>query len=171
MRTNAHLQSLTTAFCLAALAAGCGDSPTGTQEEPTTPPTVSIDFGNIEVIEDCDGIEGAGDFAFEVRFGPGSGRVIFNQSISLDDGGRTVDLGHQAHAVEDGGATSATVRFTATEWDKPIIGATYADDRLDHATTSSTHVYSNGTWSNLGTHTMTLGISGCRVRLSYTATG
>lgn len=76
MRNTSQVRRITTALFLTALAAGCGggDGPTAPQSAPESAPvrtTLILDFAYIEVIEDCDGIEGDGDF--QSKSFPGSG--------------------------------------------------------------------------------------------------
>lgn len=64
------------------------------------------------------------------------------------------------------------VEFRATEWDEQIVIFPPSirwvrDDSMNNRLGTRTHDYSNGSWSSLGNNSITLGSSGCRVRLDY----
>lgn len=168
---TAHVHSLITALCVAALAAGCG----GGGDAPTAPPpartTLTFDLGYIEVIEDCDGIEGDGDFLFDVWIYSRAltNDHVYSQSINLGPGGRTPVLGRRSYAVDALDGLEIHVEFQAVELDKSIIGEEYNDERLAIAVTRSTYRFINGAWSNLGPRSISLGSSGCRVKLYWSA--
>jgi hypothetical protein len=176
MRTTTHLHRIITALVLTALAADCGggDAPTAPETaQPSAPErtTLILDFANIEVIEDCDGIEGDGDFQFQVYSGQlPLPSLVFNQSVSLAPGAKTWILGRRSYAFEKTDRVEVIVNFTAWEWDRDIFGGVYADERLAPAAGEVSHLLSNGGWSRLGTQSVTLGRSGCLVRLFWTAT-
>jgi hypothetical protein len=172
MRTTPHAHSLTRALCLAALAAACGSGDGPTEPGPATTTTLTVNFASILAVRDCDGVEGEGDFEFEVRFGrppAASGEVVYSRTINLDAGATTADLGTRSLTVEATDGVTAQVSFTATELDLSIVGQEYPDERLDAAFGSMQHVFSNGTWSNLGPQSISLGSGECRVRLDWTA--
>lgn len=167
---------LITLVSLAALAAGCGggDGPTGPAPNPESPSTsaLTLDFAYVEVIEDCDGVEGDGDFQFDVRFGPGDPATterVYGETVNLPPGGTTRVIGERSYEVTAVDGVELSVGFRATELDKTLLGAEYNDERLDGEFGSMRYVYSNGTWSNLGSRSITLGSSGCQVRLHWAA--
>lgn len=132
---------------------------------------LQIDFGFVEAVKDCDGIEGDGDFAFKVTTNVSSGgsSTVFSQSVSLGEGGRTGAIGRKVYSVPATSGQQITVQFEASERDKNIIGQTYNDSRLDNARNSIAHKFNSGTWSSLGPRSIELGSGDCRVRLTYTA--
>ncbi len=170
MTTRMH--SIVAALCLAVLTAGCGgDSPTGPGPAPKTM-TLTINFSSIQVIEDCDGIEGDGDFDFEVLAStPDAITIVDRETITLGPGGKSRSLGRQSFTMDASVHPHVDVSFRASELDKDIFGTVYADARLDHVLGSVDHVYSNGAWSHVGPQSIILGSSGCRVRLDWTAEG
>jgi hypothetical protein len=160
------------ALCLAALAAGCGG---GGAAAPTAAPpalaTLILDFSYVEVIEDCDGIEGDGDFHFGVATASTEFPidVVYSEDISLGPGGKSRVLGRRSYTIDAINGKLIHVEFNAAEFDETIFGDVYDDERLDHTSARVDHVFRNGTWSNLGPQSITLGGSGCRVRLYWSA--
>jgi hypothetical protein len=68
----------------------------------------------------------------------------------------------------------ARVEFRATEWDEQIVLIPPSirwvrDGRMNDREGVRSHAYSSGAWSGLGNNSITLGSSGCRVRLDYQA--
>jgi hypothetical protein len=66
------------------------------------------------------------------------------------------------------------VEFRATEWDEQVVVFPPSirwvrDDSMDDRLGTRSHAYANGSWSNLGNNSITLGVSGCRLRLDYQA--
>jgi hypothetical protein len=60
------------------------------------------------------------------------------------------------------------VEFRATEWDESLIPLGWVrDSRMNDRLGTRTHSFAGNAWSNLGTNSITLGESGCRVRLDY----
>lgn len=171
-----HVQSLITRLGFAALATGCGG---GAESDggPTAPPspatvTLILDFHHIEVQEDCDGIEGDGDFAFRVktdRFPPEAVDVVYDKSVSLGPGGKSEPLGRRSYTLSATERGERVVEFGASEKDRNAFGTVYNDARLNFESGMLTHLYNNGTWNTLGDHSITLGSAGCRVTLSWTA--
>lgn len=163
-----HVQPLIALLSFAALAAGCGG---GGDAAPTAPEpartTLELHIGYIEVIEDCDGIEGDGDFEFDVWIYTSEATKdhIFSQTINLPPGGRTLELGFWSYTVDAVDGATIDVEFQAVELDKSISGEVYADERLAISLTGSQHRFSNGAWSNLGSRYLSLGGPGCLVRL------
>lgn len=161
----------------AAFLAGCGAAGA---DAPTSPPpadgttTLYLEFGGIDVIQDCDGIEGDGDFTFtlETFEKDKASTVVYEASPNLGPGTRHTVARTSTYLLPATGDTYVRVRFRATEWDKSIVGATYADARLPGESGQMQHTYFNGTWSNLGVQTITLGAAtpnDCMVRMYYTA--
>ena len=162
------------ALCLAVLATGCGgsDSPTEPTPQPTPAArtTLSISGAYIEVVDDCDGIEGDGDFVFWVEYSPnGVSDVVFDQTINLPPGGKSRSITRWSHAFDPAGDPFMYVTFRATELDKSITGTEYADARLDGAIGSHRYRYVDGAWTSTGPRAITLGVPGCLVRLHWSA--
>jgi hypothetical protein len=174
MRTTSHVHRITSALFLTALAAACGgvDGPTAPAQEPAPErTTLVLDFAYIEVIDDCDGVEGDGDFEFRVRSGQQPfASVVFNQSFSMAPGAKTWILDRRSFTFEKTARVEVVVNFAAWEWDRDIVGNVYNDERLSGLPAEVSHVLSIGGWSRLGTQSATLGKSGCMVKLFWTAT-
>ncbi len=160
----------------ASLLGACGVESTAPEPAPVIDPGPStaqlqIDFGSIEAIKDCDGIEGDGDFSFKVTTNVSSGgsSTVYSKSVTLGEGGRTSAIGRKTYTVPATSGQQVTVEFEASERDKNIFGTKYNDSRLDNARNSIAHKFNNGTWSSLGPRSIELGSGDCRVRLSYTA--
>lgn len=170
---NSSMCARIAVLCLTVLAAGCGG---GGGDAPTAPApartTLTLDLGSIEVIEDCDGIEGDGDFLFDVWV-HSTGVMndhVYSQTVNMGPG-KTPVLGRRSYKVNAIDGVAIHVEFQAVELDKSIIGEEWRDDRLAIAVTRYTHRFSNGAWSNLGPQSITLGSAGCQVRLSWSAEG
>jgi hypothetical protein len=165
---------VTAAALVVACSGGGGDAPT----EPVAAAqnTLTIALANIQAIQDCDGIEGDGDFTFTVfaYLENKSHTKIYEASPNLAPGARHTVARTSTYVIPaSDGDTFLRVRFQGTEWDKSILGTTYADDRLAGELAEKQHTYANGTWSELGVQTITLGTAtpnDCLVRLTYTAT-
>ncbi len=172
---TASIRSPLAALCLALVAAGCGGGgPSGPSDPTPQKATLTLDFSYVEVIEDCDGIEGNGDFHFTVAVSPpgtGPSEVVYRESPTLGPGGKSDVIGRRTYRVDATKDAAVQVSFLASEVDKSIFGAVYNDERLDDAYAYTYHSYdsASGTWSNLGPRSITLGSSGCRVVLYWTA--
>lgn len=167
-----NVRPIIAALLLAALAAGCGggDGDAPTAPEPATRRQV-FDFAWVEVIEDCDGAEGDGDFEFEVIVTPSNAAfdLVYRGTVNLGPGGQVRGMGLRGYSFDATGSAEITVRFGASELDRSIVGVEYPDDRLANASGSKSHVHENGQWSNRGEQFITLGSAECLVRLRYTA--
>ncbi len=163
------------ALCLALLAIGCGGGGGGPTDPTPTFTTLTLDFSYVQVIEDCDGVEGDGDFHFTVSVSPpgiGPSEVVYRESPTFGPGAKSDVIGRRTYRIESTADAAVQVSFLASEVDKSIFGAVYNDERLDEAYSYVYHSYdqATGTWSNLGPQSITLGSSGCRVVLYWTAT-
>ena len=151
------------------------DSPTGPSEQNEPPPpatvTLQIDFTNIEVLEDCDGIEGDGDFRFTVTtsVSAGGGGSVYSGSPTLGNGARTSSLGRKEYIVPATDGQQVTVEFVASEQDRDIFGNVYNDDRMDNVRRTLEHKFNSGSWTPLGPQSILVGSGACRVRLNYVA--
>jgi hypothetical protein len=171
MRPNlpAVLWTMSAAVLIAACAGA--DSATGVTQRGTTA-MLQLTFTGIEVIEDCDGIEGKGDFKFSIEASRDNRPVnhVYAASKTLGRGETARSLGQLTDTVQVGDSATVAVLFVATELDKTVLGKVFADSRLDGASGSVVHRYDGSTWSALGQRIITLGSGTCRVRLMYTAT-
>lgn len=154
------------------LAACSSESPTSIVVDPPGPGTSAIqfDFSFIEAIKDCDGIEGDGDFSFQVKtiVSSGGSNTVYSSSRTLGDGDRTPAIGRRTYTVPATDGQQVTVEFIATEFDKNIFGKSFNDDRLSGARRTTAHKFNNGKWSGTGPQSITLGSGDCQVRLRYT---
>lgn len=78
----------------------------------------------------------------------------------------------RAFTLDGAQGQSLRIQFNATEWDTQIVVIPPSirwipDSRLNNASITRTHSYSNGTFSSLGPNTLTLGNSSCGLRLNY----
>ena len=161
-------------LCTGAIVAGCGGEGGGPTAPPsTTTITLTLDFHPIEVEEDCDGIEGDGDFKFSVETVRSptdmAVDVVYDKSVSIGPGGNSEPLGRRSYTFSGTEYRERTVRFGASEMDRDVFGTVYNDSRLSFQSGFLVHFYNNGTWNTLGDHSITLGSDGCRVRLRWTA--
>lgn len=183
MRTRTLRLVAAAALALATAACGGGsDSPTEPSPTPDPTPgpppapqqtTLTLDMHYVEVVgdNDCDGIEGDGDFFFQVMSGAADGVTVwFNRNIQLGPAGRTPTLGRRAITVDAEPGATVSVSIIASEWDKDILGNVYPDSRMEYESGVVKHVFDGTRWSNLGARSITLGSGGCQVRLSWTAT-
>lgn len=170
-----HARPLIAALCFAATA-GCGGGDSGPTDPTPEPVTLTLDFSYVEVLEDCDGVEGDGDFHFEVVVTPpgtGPSDVVYRESPALGPGGKSRVLGRRSYLIVPTDDASVHVSFRASELDQSLFGEVYGDERLDDAYAFVRHDFNNDseTWSNLGPQSITHGSSGCRVRLYWSAAG
>lgn len=170
-----HARPLIAALCLAT-AAGCGGGDPGPTAPTPGPVTLTLDFSYVEVLEDCDGVEGDGDFHFEVIVtlpGIGPSDVVYRESPALGPGGKSKVIGRRSYLIDRTGELSVHVSFRASEVDQSLFGEVYGDERLNDAYAFVRHDFNTDTetWSNLGPQSISLGSSGCRVRLYWSAAG
>ncbi len=116
--------------------------------------TVKVTLIRFQAINDCDGIEGDGDFAFRAGVLDGAGRAVPDSAVAteatLGDGAYVNVLREVYFDVAWEQGESFTVTFTGSEGDTGL-GGSWNDDRMDGATTSQRHVYNAATnnWTNL----------------------
>jgi len=171
MRAKPFSYPLPTALLLAMSAAGCGGDGGGPAgpEGPELATTLSLDFERVRVLEDCDGIEGAGDFRFLVQTLTGAGvRVThLNTVVNYDPGDTTADLGTHVFPL-DVSEGRVEVSFEASELDTGI-GGDFNDSRMDQSRGWVIHRYVNGQWTHVGRNEIDLGSGDCWVDFSYVA--
>ena len=160
-------------------ATGCGmvDSNMEEKEEEMTGPTadiITVTLDRYVTEADCDGIEGDGDFVlgYEV-FGEGKKQLSGGGSYALADNNpnkKFARINRSAQFVAQrlvGNEFSIT--FESTEWDQPLIGSAYPDDRMANLVGTSEHRFLSGGWSNIsGTRRITNGSGNCQIQLEYT---
>lgn len=157
-------------LCFAALAAGCSGGGGAPTEPAAALVTLTISGGYIEVVEDCDGIEGDGDFAFVVEYGESSASdVVLDETINLGPGGKSRTIARWTRSFDQASDPFILVTFRATELDRSVTSIEYADARLDNATESIGYRVRDGAWTGLGPQSITLGGPGCLVRLHWSA--
>jgi hypothetical protein len=169
------LPALATLLTAAALVAACGGGGADASTGPAADNQLVVELDWIDVIQDCDGIEGKGDFTFTLY-----AQQKNQPDVQIYKGSPTVGAGerfplarvHTFVVPASDGDSYVNVGFEATEWDKNIFGTVYADSRLDDVREFVQHKLTNGTWSRLGTQTITLGTgtpNDCNVKLTYKA--
>lgn len=152
------------------LLTGCGkDNPVAPQVQ-TQYEDVTVTLVRIIAVADGDGIEGAGDFTYEAFVNDGTSfRVAGSCDINTGDS-YTINR-KRVIRIEKGQSYNIDVKFTATEWDKDILGNVYPDSRLDHV--SAHRLHSNGSTSagfSDGERTLTIGGSDLQLRFVYRIT-
>jgi hypothetical protein len=133
----------TTLAVLALTAAGCGDSPTAPKAGVTTPPVepefvdVTVTFESVYVVEDGDGIEGAGDFVFQVIAGMGNESLDYSTSrtdlVRVNTGGTLALNKSKTFRFRPDGHFPLSYTVAATEVDQDVLGNVYADSDLNNA--------------------------------------
>ena len=156
----------------ATLSFGCGgDSPAAPEEPEATPrTTLTLDFSHVEVIEDCDGIEGVGDFSFLVRVNVNGGRFddVYDAFVNLGPGGKTPTIGRRSYTFDATDGTWVAILFHAWEYDTDGFSE-WHDERLRGEAPILDHVFDDGAWSGLGPQSLSKGGADCLVRLSWSA--
>ncbi len=138
--------------------------------------SLGVTLGRLAVLEDCDAGATAGEFSYQVavRFPDDASFTTvqetlnypgnFNSAIARSDG-ESILLGNSAsrsRLAREGDAVS--LRLRVTEFD----GGGLADPLMNDRTTTRTHRFTSGQWSQVGSNQVPLGSTGCRVELSYT---
>lgn len=152
---------------------------------------VGVRLTGVTALDTCDDFTQDltnGEFAFQVRTvrADGStttmvetagypGNANNPSGVTLGRNG-TRTLTDVANFTLDGAAGQfVRVEFRATEWDEQIVVFPPSirwvpDDSMNNRLGTRTHAYSNGNFSNLGPNSITLGASGCQIRLNYDVT-
>ena len=145
-------------------------APTTTSTEPPAPTTTEpvdtsvsgvVKFIRFQAVQDCDGIEGAGEFRFKARVESSSGVTLRSEGVSTQE--HILDDGEYYNVLHDVPFEMASpdgqwlqVTFDAEEWDTDLFGSTWIDERIDTAVNKS-HSYSPGGWTSLETASTGLG--------------
>ncbi len=152
---------------------------------------VTVALQSITALSTCDDFTQGltqGEFAYQVKVVdptgatatlaetndyPGDPAAPRGENLSQ---GESVNLStSRAYTMSGTTGQSLRVEFRATEWDSQIVifpPSTRAvhDSDMDNRLGTRTHSYSNGTWTNTGPGSITLGASGCQIRLNYSVT-
>jgi hypothetical protein len=140
---------------------------------------VTLTVQRIECLGDCEGVtQGQGDFSYrtELTTNSSAARVVAatsnypspNNVIRLAEGAsvtinRTVEF-----EMRDSAGAVVSLSFSATEWDE-VLGSPHHDSRLnDRSATARFEYQANQDWLAEGPRQITLGETGCRLRLHYT---
>lgn len=114
---------------------------------------IDINLGRFNVKRDCDGIEGPGDFSFEVEILGKNGAKLSTYSMSsiTKSDGEYVNISKTISIKLDRTqGNKFTVKFICNEWDKDILQRVYKDSRMNSKTVQFTHNFnSNGGWSDI----------------------
>jgi thiol-activated cytolysin len=135
---------------------------------------INVKLGRFNVKRDCDGIEGAGEFSFEVQVLNSKGTKLATYSLNniTKSDGEYVNLSKTLSIkLKREAGNKFTVKFICTEWDKNIFGYVYPDSRMDHKAVAFTHNYnSSGSWNDIsGIRKLdTNPGSDCSTELTYT---
>lgn len=140
--------------------------------------TIDIFLSNFTPITDCDGIEGDGEFNFDVYIqNRGGGNLHhYTKSITSGEQSNPINKTYQIK-MEKALGQKFTVKFVCTETDKSIFGVVYSDDRMNAREGAITYEFnSSGGWGVAGTgaalpsgatQIITLGSDNCQVKLTY----
>ena len=177
LRTLAALALLLTLSACDTTVIAPGDDDDGGGDPPGSDPatvTLTLDWGRIFVIGDCEGPfpeSNTGDFRFEVSGSSdldGETRAfsVLNREFAVNSGD---DVGvpgtNPTFSLMEGQSGSVTIDFSASESDP-----TGPDPDLNPSRNSQSHVFDGTRWSNLGDRTIRLGSGDdCRVELRYNA--
>jgi hypothetical protein len=165
-----------TLACLPMLS-GCGKgSPTAPQVEAPQPAVteyadVSVNLVRVTAIADGDLIEGPGDFAYVARVTDGARVRERSGDVALETGSSFAINSPITYRVPLRQNYNIEVSFRATEWDANILGAVYADARMDNLVEKRVHTDASASSGfNDGERWITLGSGELQLRLVYTIT-
>ncbi len=133
---------------------------------------IEIKLNSFNAIKDCDGVEGDGEFGFDVKVKDQSGKILasYSKSVTLGSGKNfTIDKTLSINMPRKTGS-KFTVQLVCSEWDKDILGRGYKDSRMNGKTASFTHeLKSDGTWSDIKNRTIIINPNtDCSTSLNYT---
>ncbi|MFO7608510.1 MAG: hypothetical protein R6X35_04840 [Candidatus Krumholzibacteriia bacterium] len=172
IRHLARLPRATACVLLVPLVACSGDDPASpaAPEPTTTYEAMQATFTvlRFECLTDGDGVEGAGEFDFQVDVPymneTWERNLSSGQSAALD-WTNTIGMGtYTADTPEPRAYTEAFVKFKCTEWDKDVLGRDFPDSDMDAREATARHTPVAGTEV---VNYITLGNDQCRVRLHY----
>ncbi|MBI1933682.1 MAG: thiol-activated cytolysin family protein [Ignavibacteriales bacterium] len=140
--------------------------------------TIDIFLNKFTPIKDCDGIEGDGEFNFDVYIQNRGGGNLHHYAKTLVSGeyANSINATYQIK-MEKALGQKFTIKFVCTETDKSIFGVVYSDDRMNGRYGATTYEFnSSGGWGVAGTgavlpstssQSITLGSDNCQVKLDY----
>lgn len=150
---------------------------------------VAFEMQSITALETCDDVTQGldrGEFAYRVRLVDADGGRILMEAAPSDYPGNPNNLRHvilgrnqpltltARHAYELRAEAGQFVRleFNGTEWDDEIVIIPPSirkihDSRLSDRGVTRTHQYSNGTFTSIGSNSITVGNASCGLRLDY----
>lgn len=114
---------------------------------------IDIKLERFNIKRDCDGIEGPGDFSFEVEVLDKNGSKLSTYSMSsiTKSDGEYVNISKTISIkLNRTPGNKFTVKFICNEWDQDILGRVYKDSRMSSKTVQFTHNFdSNSRWSDI----------------------
>jgi thiol-activated cytolysin len=130
---------------------------------------ITLDFGNIVVTGDCDGI-GAGEvtWALElldqngVKFDGVNGYTVISSGNKISPANK-----HFVFNVSGRDLTKFSVRMRISETDQDILGKTFHDDRMDNRSGTKVHTWSDGKWSSTGGPIWIGDTNSCKFGIGY----
>lgn len=150
------------AITVAVVLTGCGSDRSPTSPDPVMNLRTQVTVTSVEVIKDCDGIEGSGEFYFYRQVGgTGIGWTRNLSSGQSDVVNWTVTMLQRGYTGE---GHSFSVEFRCTEYDQNILGKIYPDSDMDDRRGVANYVMSPDLAE---TNYITLGTDRCKVRLHY----
>ena len=171
MRTNSRLFAALLALAVLPPIAGCGnDNPMAPAAPAPELLDVTVTLVRLVAVADGDYIEGAGDFTYSADVFDGKLRALTASDYTELETGSILALNKTVVIrVTKGDKHAVKVSFNATEWDTNILGAVYADSRMDNLTEFRTHTETTPSASfNDGERWITLGTGDLQFRLVYT---
>lgn len=152
------------AIAATALLAGCGsDSPTA--PDPVMNLRTTVTVTRVEVIKDCDGIEGRGEFYF-YRYVGGTG-IGWTRNLSTGQSDNVNWTKTMLQRDYTGEGHPFYVEFRCTEYDQNILGDVYPDSDMNDRRGAANYVMRPDLAE---TNYITLGTDRCKVRLHYRIT-
>ncbi len=144
--------------------------PTTTTTQSTTitqPTTTAVPVSSLlvtlirfQVIGDCDGIEGVGEWAFRAKLFDHRNAELLATSAgdqSLSDGEYVNRIAEARFSVPAEEGRSFRVQLTAEEWDTDLFTGAFMDSRMSRFTVEYVHTYRSGIWTNLNHSSTGLG--------------
>jgi len=117
--------------------------------------------------------DGTTDTLSQTREYPGNPDNLFTHH--LQQGERDSSVADKTYTLNGEPGEFLRIRFRATEWDQQIVVIPPStrwipDSNMNNRSDSQTHSFTNGSWSNTGPNSITLGSGSCAIRLDYTLT-
>lgn len=152
---------------------------------------VRVALDGVTAIDTCDDFTQGlttGQFAVQVRtvLANGTGHTLYETEdypgnparlrvLNLARGATQSLTATRTYTLDGTAGQFVRVEFRATEWDEQIVlippsTRWIPDSNMNNRLGTRTHSYTNGNFSNLGPGSITLGNSGCQIRLTYDVT-